>query len=916
MKWHINALLLAFLASVAFAVFSDDTENIDWHKSHIGQLSQSPSKSLYYSQDTNILAALDSKTGNILWRKFFENIAPSSSFNPTFYSTEKFTFVGFSQKDESCKILKLNAQTGSLSFEYTFNGKCLSFFPAPSNQNILIVLTSAGYFVFDMHTVSIISQFLPDPAKNPYELISMSHKYVIFKDTKTGALIHHAIDLENFSKNPFLSSPQIEGPGLLLAFDNLFSNKSTFIWKEDNTNSIFMNKDTLLISGDKIKQTDSIHAEVLSHDSIVVLVDDTLYGFTEGKLTLTLPNTQFFSVQKPKYDMLSIVTFDNTIKVLSVDKWATVLSRDASFSTIARVSGEFIQYANGVVEEVSGAWSRDESLANIVDAVIVDYPDLSHASLDIKEALYEEHASVADAFRNRVVRHYHDAKYFLSNIQNYLNLKTISSLIKTSGGHSIEEQVYFGFRKIFIAVSSTGRVQALDSSNNGTQIWALDLNFKKSPLFVSKLENHVSIIDSTGLISTIDGLTGNITKEVQINLEKDERVAEKHDLFLDSIDEKDFNNEKDEKFEEKIKIPVVWTTKNRLFTLDGSLYIPEERIYITKVASDKKNITGYYFEENTGNLVKTWTFRPEVNHVIDSIASRSKLDRTVNVAHVLADRSVLYKYLHPNMIAVATTGSGTLHVYLIDSVTGKVLHTKKHITADYHESHDNIHLVFGEHSIIYTFWANIPTIGQNVVVWDLYESDIPNEHTLPSEYSSFDDYSLPHVKSQSFFMPKSYEHVTSIGITRTKYGVSVRDIIFATTGNQILGIPKRPDLLDARRPVDRQPTNTEKAEEGLAKYDSLLPYDPKSQVLSHRLNVAGIKQIVTVPAILESTSIVACYGLDIFFTRVSPSKQFDVLSSSFGKDKLLYTILAMLGLLMYVKPLVTMKQTNAVWRDL
>lgn len=47
-----------------------------------------------------------------------------------------------------------------------------------------------------------------------------------------------------------------------------------------------------------------------------------------------------------------------------------------------------------------------------------------------------------------------------------------------------------------------------------------------------------------------------------------------------------------------------------------------------------------------------------------------------------------------------------------------------------------------------------------------------------------------------------------------------------------------------------------------------------------RSQVAGIEKIVSSPALLESTSTLFAYGLDHYFTRVSPSNQFDILSGT------------------------------------
>ncbi|KAF8223089.1 DUF1620-domain-containing protein [Tricholoma matsutake] len=81
----------------------------------------------------------------------------------------------------------------------------------------------------------------------------------------------------------------------------------------------------------------------------------------------------------------------------------------------------------------------------------------------------------------------------------------------------------------------------------------------------------------------------------------------------------------------------------------------------------------------------------------------------------------------------------------------------------------------------------------------------------------------------------------------------------------------------------------EEQEEFLVSYEPILAYDPR-RVLSHNYEVANTQRIITAPALLQSTSLVFAYGLDMFLTRVAPSNTFDVLSEDFNKMQLVFTI--------------------------
>lgn len=100
----------------------------------------------------------------------------------------------------------------------------------------------------------------------------------------------------------------------------------------------------------------------------------------------------------------------------------------------------------------------------------------------------------------------------------------------------------------------------------------------------------------------------------------------------------------------------------------------------------------------------------------------------------------------------------------------------------------------------------------------------------------------------------------------------------------------------------QKPTKAE-LEEYLIPYEPVLPVDPK-WVVSHRYRVAGMKGILTSSTILESTSQILAYGMDLFGSSVSPSGRFDVLSSDFNKAQLIGTTLGLMAAIAVLRPIV------------
>lgn len=91
----------------------------------------------------------------------------------------------------------------------------------------------------------------------------------------------------------------------------------------------------------------------------------------------------------------------------------------------------------------------------------------------------------------------------------------------------------------------------------------------------------------------------------------------------------------------------------------------------------------------------------------------------------------------------------------------------------------------------------------------------------------------------------------------------------------------------------------------------------RSLVLLHLLTftrqVARVKDILTSPSQLESTSLIFTYGLDLFQTRVSPSSTFDLLSEDFNRAQLGVTVVALALAIMATGPLVRKRALMRQW---
>ncbi|KAI4337487.1 hypothetical protein L6164_015897 [Bauhinia variegata] len=302
--------------------------------------------------------------------------------------------------------------------------------------------------------------------------------------------------------------------------------------------------------------------------------------------------------------------------------------------------------------------------------------------------------------------------------------------------------------------------------------------------------------------------------------------------------------------------------------------------------------------------------------------TRRKLNEVVHTqAKVMTDQDVMYKYISKNLLFVANVapkargeiGTATpeeswLVIYIIDTVTGRILHRMTH-----HGCQGPVHAVFSENWVVYHYF-NLRAHRHEMSVIEVYDQSradnkdvwklLVGKHNLTSPISS---YSRPEVitKSQSYYFTHS---VKAIEATSTAKGITSKQLLIGTIGDQVLALDKR--FLDPRRTLN--PSQAEK-EEGIIPLTDSLPIVSQSYI-THSLKVEGLRGIVTVPAKLESTSLVFAYGVDLFFTRIAPSRTYDSLTEDFSYALLLITIVALVAAIFVSWVLSERKELQDKWR--
>ncbi|XP_032217648.1 ER membrane protein complex subunit 1 isoform X7 [Mustela erminea] len=211
--------------------------------------------------------------------------------------------------------------------------------------------------------------------------------------------------------------------------------------------------------------------------------------------------------------------------------------------------------------------------------------------------------------------------------------------------------------------------------------------------------------------------------------------------------------------------------------------------------------------------------------------------------------------------------------------------------------------VMGDRSVLYKYqYWNTKARRNEFTALELYEG---TEQYNATAFSSLDRPQLPQVLQQSYIFPSS---ISAMEATITERGITSRHLLIGLPSGAILSLPKA--LLDPRRPE----IPTEQSRE-----ENLIPYSPDVQIHAERFinynqTVSRMRGIYTAPSGLESTCLVVAYGLDIYQTRVYPSKQFDVLKDDYDYVLISSVLFGLVFATMITKRLAQVKLLNRAWR--
>ncbi|GAB4854302.1 hypothetical protein Ancab_022888 [Ancistrocladus abbreviatus] len=579
-------------------------------------------------------------------------------------------------------------------------------------------------------------------------------------------------------------------------------------------------------------------------------------------------------------------------------------------------------------------WSREDGLASIVDVTTSELP-VGKDGVSV--------AKVEESLLEWLKGHMLKLKGTLM-LATPEDIAVIQALRLKSSEKSKMTRDRNGFRKLLIVLTKSGKLFALHTGD-GRVVWSLLLPYlRKSQacehLFALNVYQwqvpHHHVLDENPSILVVG----------HCGLGKDEQVVLS---FVDTYTGKELQAHRVSHSVVQV-IPLLHTdsTERRLHLLidackQAHLYpqTPESSAIVQRefpnvhwysVDSDNGIIRGHGVKRNCISEVADefcfctrdlWSIIfPSDSEKIITTTTRKSNEVVHTQAKALADREVMYKYISKNILFVATVapkavgGIGTvtpdeswLVVYLINAVTGRILQRITH-----HGSQGPVHAVFSENWVIYHYF-NLRAHRYEMSVIEIYDESradnkdvwklILGKHNLTSPISSYSRTEVV-TKSQSYFFTHS---VKAIAVTLTAKGITSKQLLIGTISDQVLALDKR--YLDPRRSVN--PTQME-IEEGIIPLTDSLPIIPQS-FITHALKVEGLRGIISVPAKLESTTLVFAYGVDLFFTRLAPSRTYDSLTEDFNYALLLITIVALVAAIFVTWILSERKELRDKWSE-
>ena len=603
--------------------------------------------------------------------------------------------------------------------------------------------------------------------------------------------------------------------------------------------------------------------------------------------------------------------------------WLSVSGESSSRQTVrARLLLVSEDHTLSYIEDAEWRWDRDEALSSItalawaelpvdsdIDVAAHSYPNLlERAALQVR-SVYRTVASLAST----------EWRALLGG-----SSRSLVPVGQHTGPLVTDE---FGLRKLAIAATATGKLFAFVSDSgamvwqkqlatNGARVWRVELVSPSVLLVVTEETESFTVHE-------LQPLTGAVisSRVVAPHLEAVvvtpyKTGSQQHIVLLTDAD----------------RVYVHPHTAEALALLQPHLHT----LFYHHVDLALNAVTGYAVSSystlpaslSSLRASRVWqlSFPSDVERIA-SLADSHPFHVVQSAVRVVGggDGGLLYKYLNPNLLLLATervdaaakplvpsvkkSTDPSVSVYLLDTVSGVVYDKWVHRGAV-----GPVHSAQNENLLVYHYY-NLNMQHYEVSVIELYEPRDAESLSLLHAVRSVGSHSAPlsaFTEPPPYAIQQSYlfrSAVKSLAVSHTLRGITSAELLAVLATDQVLAVPKQ--LLDPRRPTG-EPSHLDKAE-GLVPYMGELPISAQG-VVNYNRSIAHCRQLSTSPALLESTSLVCGWGVDVWCSRVTPSGTFDLLNEDFNAPFLLLTVSAVVAAIVATRQMAKRKELQSAWK--
>ncbi|KAJ2884566.1 hypothetical protein IWW38_005414, partial [Coemansia aciculifera] len=408
-------------------------------------------------------------------------------------------------------------------------------------------------------------------------------------------------------------------------------------------------------------------------------------------------------------------------------------------------------------------WLRDESLAHATDMVFLELP--APASSAEHAAKATDPSVVASPVARYVVRWLETAKSLAAWPASGFGLFGSSGDSKPgSGSQTVSEALvpaapltegdHFGFRKLSIFGTSTGVIAAL-STQDGARSWTRYLADNGTTVTIDRvfvtrrsqpLSNTPSLLTVVGhnaqgstVIAVLDALTGELLGDGRLHVLPYSHAKVFELPATESATEQQLLGLALAGPEPRLAIWPATTSAARAFCA-----VSESVFFDFGVQAGTTELSGFsaecpaeaelsaWSESSVFSTTRAWSFDLPEGEVLLAASEYSGAQATALLGRVLGDRSVLYKYINPHLVTLASCrDAGGIGIYFVDRVTGRLLYSTVHENARVGDKQPFLAMQT-ENRVIYQFWqdsapeAKTANRGYVTVVAEMFESDKPD----------------------------------------------------------------------------------------------------------------------------------------------------------------------------------------------